>query len=118
MIISVDPTSNTPLFEQIASAVQTQISAGKIHAGDRLPSAKQLALALDINLHTVLHAYQVLREQGLVTMRRGSGAVISSQAEAINEIHRETQSLAERAHTLGLSAEAVASLFKEAYRGL
>lgn len=77
MIWQVDPTSEVPLYEQVAACGRRAIAEGQLRKGERLPAGKDLAASLDINLHTVLRAYQVLRDEGLVDLRRGRGAVVT-----------------------------------------
>ncbi|MFV0635012.1 GntR family transcriptional regulator [Demequina sp.] len=115
MLLRIDPSSSAPLYDQIAAAVRAQAADGTLAAGDRLPAARDVAQSLDVNLHTVLKAYQVLRDEGLVEMRRGRGAVISSHASALVELTADAQALAARAHSLGISADAVAALVRAAH---
>lgn len=114
MLFRIDPSSDAPLFAQLAAAVRTDAAAGRLRPGDRLPAAREVAASLGINLHTVLHAYQDLREEGLVDMRRGRGAVVTDAAEPLASLHSEILALARSARVLGLSADAIASLVKEA----
>ena len=78
MLWQVDPTSSTPLHAQIAACVRRELAAGRLARGDRLPAAKEVASVLEVNLHTVLRAYQSLRDEGLIDLRRGRGAVVSA----------------------------------------
>jgi len=78
MLWQVDPTSSTPLHVQVAACVRREMAAGRLERGDRLPSAKEVAGVLDVNLHTVLRAYQTLRDEGLIDLRRGRGAVVTA----------------------------------------
>jgi GntR family transcriptional regulator len=78
MLFSVDPASSAPLHEQVAASVRREMAAGRLLRGERLPSAKEAASLLDINLHTVLRAYQTLRDEGLIDLRRGRGAVVTA----------------------------------------
>ena len=71
MLIKVDPGSEEPLFAQIAHSIREQAASGDLSEKTRLPSARDLAEQLDVNLHTVLKAYQLLRDEGLVELRRG-----------------------------------------------
>jgi GntR family transcriptional regulator len=114
MLFRIDPLAEAPLFEQLAASVRTDAAAGRLQPGDRLPAAREVAAALGVNLHTVLHAYQDLREEGLVEMRRGRGAVVTAAAEPLASLHSEILALARSARALGLSPEAIASLVKEA----
>ena len=78
MLWHVDPSSSTPLHVQVAACVRREMAAGRLEQGDRLASAKEVAGLLDINLHTVLRAYQALRDEGLIDLRRGRGAVVTA----------------------------------------
>lgn len=78
--------------------------------GDRLPSAREVAAALDVNLHTVLHAYQQLRDEGLVSMHRGRGAVVTAAADRLAELQPDITDLVARARSRGLSPQALAAL--------
>lgn len=113
MLIRVDQSSQTPLFEQVAASVRSGAATGRIRPGDRLPSVREVAAALDINLHTALRAYQDLRDEGLVTMRRGRGAVLTDAAGQLVQIHRDVLDLVQRARALGLSPDTLASIVKE-----
>ena len=73
----VDSSSAEPLFTQVTAQVRDAILTGTLGAGERLPSAKELASSLDINQHTVLRAYQDLRDEGFIELRRGRGAVVA-----------------------------------------
>lgn len=113
MLIRVDPESPRPLFEQIAASVRSDVLAGRLQAGDRLPAAREVAEAIEVNVHTVLRAYQQLRDDSLVDLRRGRGAVISASAGALAELRAEIGALVERAASLGLSPTALAALIQE-----
>lgn len=76
MLLQLDPSSGEPLYRQIETAIHRAARTGEIKAGDRLPAARDLARSLGVNMHTVLRAYNDLREQGLIEMRRGRGAVV------------------------------------------
>ena len=113
MLIRIDPESATSLFEQVAASVRADIVAGRLVAGDRLPAAKEIAAALEINVHTVLRAYQQLRDEGLVDLRRGRGAVVTGAAVPLADLHADITDLVRRAAELGLSPAALAALVKE-----
>ncbi|WP_024755779.1 GntR family transcriptional regulator [Streptomyces exfoliatus] len=76
MLFRVDPASSVPLGDQIAACVRGALSDGSAEPGERLPAARELADSLGVNVHTVLRGYQRLREEGLIELRRGRGAVI------------------------------------------
>lgn len=113
MLIKIDADSSSPLFEQVASSVRSGILSGRLVLGDRLPSAREVAEALDINLHTVLRAYQELRDEGLIDLRRGRGAAVSATAAPLAELSQHITDLVARAASLGVSPSTLAALIKE-----
>ncbi len=113
MLIRIDPDSAQPLFAQVAGSIRAEVAAGRLCAGDRLPAAREVARGLDLNVHTVLRAYQELRDEGLVDLRRGRGATLTRSAESLAELRTEIADLVSRARSLGLSADTLAALVKE-----
>ena len=113
MLIRIDADDSRSLFEQVAASVRADVLAGRLAPGDRLPAARELAYALQINVHTVLRAYQQLRDEGLVDLRRGRGAVVSAAAAPLAELAHDIAALVARAADLGVSATTLAALIKE-----
>lgn len=116
MLIRIDPASDVPIFAQVAASVRADAASGRLRAGDRLPSAREVASSLEVNLHTVLRAYQELRDEGLVDMRRGRAAVVTDAVEPLAQLHDDVIALTERARALGLSPDTLAALVKETFR--
>ena len=116
MLIRVDPASDVPIFAQVAASVRADAASGRLRSGDRLPSAREVASALEVNLHTVLRAYQELRDEGLVDMRRGRGAVVTDAIAPLAQLHDDVVALVDRARALGLSPDTLAALVKETFR--
>ncbi|MFW0786750.1 GntR family transcriptional regulator [Gordonia sp. CPCC 206044] len=115
MLIRIDPTARTPLFEQVASSVRGAIARGEIEVGERLPTARELSRSLDINLHTVLRAYQMLRDEGVVELRRGRGAVVVDAAPDRAELVEAVDRLVAVARRLGLTRDAVSAAISEGW---
>lgn len=113
MLIKIDVDSPRPLFDQVAASVRADIVAGRLAQGDRLASARELADALEINLHTVLRAYQELRDEGLLDLRRGRGAIVAASAAPLAELSHDINALVTRAAALGVSRTTLAALIKE-----
>lgn len=82
MIIRIDPSDPTPIYRQIALQTAAQIRDGTLARGERLPTAAQLARSLEVNRNTTLQAYRLLRDEGLIDLRRGRGAVVRAAAPA------------------------------------
>ena len=101
MLWSVDPSSSTPLFEQVAACVRQGVTDGELPVGTRLPSAKDLAMALDVNMHTILRAYQELRDEGILELRKRRGAVVLASGEQL--ISAFVDRVIEEAAELGLT---------------
>lgn len=115
MFLRVDPTLDRPLFEQIAAGIRAQVASGALAEGDRLPAARELGTSLDLHYHTVLHAYQVLRDEGLLELRRGRGAVVTGRALAYTQLADQARQIAETARRAGVASEVTASLVREAF---
>jgi GntR family transcriptional regulator len=114
MLGQVDPTASAPLYEQVASSVRAEMASGRLDRGSRLPTAKEVAASLDINLHTVLRAYQLLRDEGLIELRRGRGAVVAvDQPAARARLQDLITTLRHEGAQLGLSPADLARLIEE-----
>lgn len=113
MLLKLDPGSGRPLYEQIAAAVRRAVAEGEVATGDRLPAARELAQSLDVNMHTVLRAYKGLREEGLIELRRGRGAIVRKGATGPASVHQMIVALADEAKRLGLSTEQVVEMLRK-----
>jgi DNA-binding transcriptional regulator YhcF (GntR family) len=80
MLLSLELDSPVPIYQQIRDRIVEAIAHGEQPAGSALPTIRQLAVDLGINLHTVNKAYDMLRREGLVRLNRKSGAVIARDA--------------------------------------
>jgi len=116
MLIRIDASSDVSIFEQVAASIRSDMAAGRVRPDDKLPSAREVAASLGVNLHTVLRAYQVLRDEGLVDMRRGRGAVVTQAAGDLTELMGDIMDLGARATALGMTADALASLVRDSLK--
>ncbi|WP_216589807.1 GntR family transcriptional regulator [Streptomyces brasiliscabiei] len=114
MLFRVDPNSPVSLGEQIAANVRGALADGTLHSGERLPAARQLADSLGVNVHTVLRGYQRLRDEGLIELRRGRGAVVTGGAAPADRarLAERAQDLITEARRLGLSDEELLTLLR------
>ncbi len=113
MLLKLDPESGLPLYHQIAAAVRRAVAEDEVAAGDRLPAARDLAKSLDVNMHTVLRAYNDLRDEGIIELRRGRGAIVREGAKQPAVVHRLVSDLAAEANRMGLSADEVIGLLRK-----
>lgn len=77
MLLSINEKDSRPIYLQIIGQVKEQVSSGSLHPGDELPSVRELADSLGINMHTVRNAYLKLRDQGIINLRLGRKARIA-----------------------------------------
>ena len=77
-ILTIDTASRKPIYEQLADGLKEMIARGELREGVNLPPVRQLAADLGVNLNTVAVAYRQLQSEGLITVKHGSGAVVSS----------------------------------------
>ena len=80
MFLTVDLDEKRPLYQQVVDGVKALIAAGELREGMTLPPVRQVAGDLGVNLNTIAIAYRQLKDEGFLTVRHGSGAVVSSRS--------------------------------------
>jgi GntR family transcriptional regulator len=81
--IHIDKNTMIPLYQQIKNQITGLIQTGKIKTGDQLPTIRELAMALSINVNTVALAYRDLaKEQAIITVRGKGTFVANTPGEA------------------------------------
>lgn len=110
MLFRIDESSERPIYVQIADSVRRLISEGRIGSGAPLPSATEVAEGLGVHQHTVLKAYQLLRDEGLIDLKRRRGATVTKSAARFMELQEEIDELVQRSSQLGIGADALASM--------
>ena len=93
MYIEIDFNSDEAIYSQLCDQIIMGIAAARLNDGDPLPSVRQLADDIGINMHTVNKAYTVLRQQGYVKVDRRRGAVISVEPDKANALAELKESL-------------------------
>ena len=87
MFLTVDADDKQPLYQQVIDGVKALIARGDLREGMTLPSVRQVAGDLGVNLNTIAVAYRELQEEGFLAVRHGAGAVVSSRrARDVEEI--------------------------------
>ncbi len=113
MLVRVDQASAEPLFVQIAASIRGAIGANEVRRGDQLPPLRQLAAALGVNMHTVRAAYGVLRDEGLIEMRRGRSVTVIADHPGRADLVTDARALIRTARRLGLTDAEIRSLIEE-----
>ena len=118
MIIKIDFESEEGIYIQLRNQIIMGIATDRIHEGDSLPSVRQLAENIGINMHTVNKAYTVLKQEGYIKLDRRRGAVIALDIDKIRSIERlreELSVLLARSVCKNISREEVHDLVDEIY---
>ena len=118
MIIKIDFESEEAIYIQLRNQIIMGIATDRIHEGDSLPSVRQLAENIGINMHTVNKAYSVLRQEGFVKLDRRKGAVVSLEADkerVMDEMREEIAVALAKGICKGVQREEVHRLVDEMY---
>ena len=118
MILEVDFNSEEALYIQLRNQIIVGIATNRLKEGESLPSVRQLAESIGINMHTVNKAYTVLKQEGFVKVDRRRGAVIAIDADRISDLEQMRESLRvilARASCRNISREEVHALIDEIY---
>ncbi len=94
MRLRIQPGS-TPIYQQIADQIRRRIAAGRLAAGERLPSVRVLAESLTVNPNTVARAYRELEHDRFVISRQGDGVFVADRSSPF--LARDRQELLDRA---------------------
>ena len=118
MILEVDFNSEEALYIQLRNQIIVGIATNRLKEGESLPSVRQLAESIGINMHTVNKAYTVLKQEGFVKVDRRRGAVTAIDADRISDLEQMRESLRvilARASCRNISREEVHALIDEIY---
>jgi DNA-binding transcriptional regulator YhcF (GntR family) len=113
MLIRIDPARPEPLHQQIAAQLRRALGQGKLGSGEQLPPARQLADALEVNMHTVLRAYAALRDEGLIDMRRGRGVTVRSDGGRHARVVELARGLLAEARRQGIALRELKTLLEK-----
>ena len=86
MILEIDFNSDEALYLQLCNQIIMGIATSRFQEGDSLPSVRQMADSIGINMHTVNKAYTVLKQEGYVKVDRRRGAVIAVDADRMQTL--------------------------------
>jgi GntR family transcriptional regulator len=84
----LDPASGVPFYRQVIDQILAAMAAGRLAAGDRLPTVRALAVELAVNFNTVARAYKELEIRGVLSTQQGTGTFVADQDVSIDEVER------------------------------
>ena len=117
MILHVDFSSDTPLYQQLRDQIVVGIAEGRLSPGEQLPTIRALAEESGINMMTVSKAYQLLKQEGYMTTDRRSGARVAASGKVtVSEtVRKELKVRISELRLSGLSKEEILELCAEVY---
>ena len=112
MFLHIERGSSVPISRQIAEQLRAQCLSGSLAPGDKLPSVRELALQLAVNVNTVFRVYERLAAEKLIELRHGDGTYVcpppheaSSQlATQRQQYYRDFDAVVQQGLLLGLTA--------------
>ena len=124
MIFRTNPSLGVPIYLQLMEQVKHAIETGALRPGEQLPGIRPLAEELVINPNTVAKAYRELEHNGVLELRHGAGAFVSSNARGkkVTDKLRAGQTIVsgavEKLRARGLTDEEIRRLFEADLAGL
>ena len=118
MIIEIDFNSDEAIYMQLRNQIILGIATSQFREGEQLPSVRQLAETIGINMHTVNKAYSILQQEGFVKIDRRRGAIIAidlNKLEALQEAHDMLSVVLARAMCKGVSKDEIHELVDQIY---
>ena len=118
MFIEIDFNSDQAIYMQLRDQIIMGIATSRFQEGDMLPSVRQLADNIGINMHTVNKAYTVLKQEGYVKVDRRRGVMVAvdiDRMRALEEIREDLMVTLAKASCKNISGEEVHALIDEIY---
>lgn len=124
MLIQIEPQSDIPIYEQVTRQIIEGIAKGDLKAGDALPSVRNLAADLGVNMHTVNKSYHELEAKGILTIRPKSGAIIRAveerelTPEQLKQIEKNLKPVVAEGMVLGATVDQIEHMMKKVFADL
>lgn len=122
MIITLDTSSQTPIYVQFRNQIVMGIGRGDFSLGESLPSVRQMAKDIGINTMTVNKTYQILKSEGFIEIDRRRGAIVSTDQDADidfrEKLEDELELLSAEAKVKGISKEDFIKMCEDAFLSL
>lgn len=114
-MLTIDPRSAVPPFEQLRLQLVAQVQSGELAAGSKLPTVRRLADDLGLAPNTVARCYRELERDGVIETRGRNGTVVAWSSDGAERGAQEAaQSFADRIRALGVDAERALDLARAA----
>lgn len=91
MLLTIDPSSDVPIYTQIVTQIKFAVADGTLAADQMLPSVRQLSKQITVNPNTVARAYSQLQSESIVRSLRGQGMVVCAGAQ--KTCHQQRQQI-------------------------
>lgn len=123
MSFRIEPSSGTPITQQLADQIRARCASGQLAPGNRLPSVRALAGELAVNQNTILRVYERLTAEGLLDRRHGDGTYVADRLPAgrmrlqKDYLKQELRRLIEQGQMLGMSVAEMQELVADLYAG-
>jgi GntR family transcriptional regulator len=104
MQLHVNADSPLPIYAQLVEQIRHAVATGELPEGEGLPTVRQLAVDLRVNMHTVARAYSELAREGLLAVRRGVGTYVQGRPQPLDPEERERRLLEIMRDALGQAA--------------
>ena len=120
MYLKIDFDSEEALYIQLRNQIILGIATSTLREGDVLPSVRQLAEDIGINMHTVNKAYSVLRQEGFVTIDRRRGAIVSldvDKLQALDEMQKNLRVLLAKGRCKNITRQEIHDMVDEIFDG-
>jgi GntR family transcriptional regulator len=121
MFVHLNPNSGMPIYRQLFQQLRQRIVSGQLASDEQMPSVRDLAAELKINLLTVAKVYQLLEGEGLVETRRGLGTFVvggntnRSQVEKRKLVADAVEQVVAEARHLNLDEEELIKLIRQRF---
>jgi DNA-binding transcriptional regulator YhcF (GntR family) len=116
-MLTIDPKSPTPPFEQLRQQLVAQVHAGELAAGTKLPTVRRLADDLGLAPNTVARCYRELEREGVIETRGRNGSFVSLSTDAAeHSLQQLAAAYAARSRALGLEASRALGYVEAALR--
>jgi len=120
MQFRIDNASDRPVYQQIIDQVKRDIALGRLIKNEKLPTVRQLAGQLTINLNTIAKAYRQLEQEGIIVTKAGAGAFVANLDSSLSRsvrkklITEELELIAVDAFHMQIDRQALSEWFENA----